>query len=394
VQVKLTPASVALTASALAGAVAVGVACIADLPANAVDAAIPGCGDGYIDLALGEECDPGPLAGDAGVLGCTSGCRVKCPSGLIWKKNNHCYALAANATSFDPEAETRCSDLGGHVVTFASEEEFGAAAGFMQTVDAGALWVGLVQVQGQVERQYNSVAPFEPGWSPDCSGCFAHAADPSAPLPRVIAASDDGGPPPAQPCVLAESDTARYPSWRQSVCVAAPSVHTMCEREPVGRQWIACDAGAGVVCIDLVATRNAERYLLLPPMTADGARQACESLGGRLVVLQSRDEREQLWHQLSLLPAPPAKFWIGLSQATDAGDGAAPWVWDDGTRVDAPDAHPSPWGRAEPILDGLTSTAYLALYQAQPDDTLARNSEREVTLPAVCELAVVQDGGR
>ncbi|MGO9836739.1 MAG: C-type lectin domain-containing protein [Polyangiaceae bacterium] len=402
VQFHRTLRATALATSALGGAVAIGVACIADLPGDAAaDAATdsatdapaavmpPGCGNGYIDLSLGEQCDPGPFAGDGGVVGCNSNCRVKC-AGLVWPINNHCYELSSNSTSFDNEAEPRCSDLSSHVVTFASDLEFGAVAGWMQKVDAGTLWVGLTLVPGLTERQYDSVVAYEPGWAPDCSGCYARSTDPSVALPRVLDLGDDGGPPPDLPCIVAESDTARYASWFQSVCTAADNVHTLCEREPVGTQWSQCDAGAGVVCIDLVVTHATKRYemQMQPPATADGAVQGCQALGGRLVVLQSRDEREQLWHQISLLPNPPTKFWIGLAQEADAGGGAAPWVWDDGTAADAADAYPPPWARLEPSVGVSASRAYLAFFEAQPDNTLARNGESQGPLPFVCEFPV------
>jgi|SRR5580704_7694077 hypothetical protein len=405
VQLHRTRRGIALATSAFAGAAAIGAACIANLPANAVEeadtaarpegGAPPGCGDGYIDLSLGEQCDPGPFVGDGGIVGCTSNCRVGCADGFAWKENNHCYELSPNSASID-EAEDRCANTNGHVVTFASEMEFGAVAGWMQAVDAGALWVGLALVQGQTERQYNSVAPYEPGWAPDCSGCYAHAADPSAALPRVLETSDDGGAPPAQPCVVASSDTTRYPDWFQSVCVDAPTVHTLCEREPVGTQWIACDGGTSLVCIDLVVTQTTKRYeMQMQPATADGAVQGCQTLGGRLVVLQSRDEREQLWRQVSLLPSPPPRFWIGLSLEPDADGGTASWVWNDGTKADAPDAYPPPWGRLEPITGASTTRAYLGFLLAQPDNTLARNdefvrSDGSETAPFVCEFPVGQ----
>jgi hypothetical protein len=309
---------------------------------------------------------------------------------MVWPSNNHCYELSSNSATFDSQAQTRCSDLGGHVVTFASEEEFGAVAGWMQAVDAGALWVGLSLVQTQAERQYISVAPYEPGWAPDCSGCYVHAADPSVALPRVLDTSDDGGPPPAQSCIVASSDTARYPNWFQSVCVAAPNVHTLCEREPVGAQWSQCDGGTSLVCIDLVVTHTTKRYeMQMKPATADGALQGCQALGGRLVVLESRDEREQIWRQISLLPDPPPKFWIGLSQVTDADGGTAAWAWDDGTKADAPDAYPSPWARLEPNVGMSASRAYLGFFESQPDNTLARSDESVTPLPFVCEFPAV-----
>jgi hypothetical protein len=165
----------------------------------------------------------------------------------------------------------------------------------------------------------------------------------------------------------------------------------ICEREPVGAQFTPCEAG---ICVDLVATYGAKRYVIVTrAATADVAAQSCTSFGGRLVVLQSRDEREQLWLQLSRSSPELSRIWIGLSQkdggsADDAGDS---WVWEDGTEADSPDGYPSPWGDHLPVTVGTTSRAYMRAYMGEIDDTLARNDEEAQivqTLPFVCELPV------
>jgi hypothetical protein len=144
------------------------------------------------------------------------------------------------------------------------------------------------------------------------------------------------------------------------------------------------------VCIELAATHGAKRYVYQPtPMAPDAAAGACASLGpgARLIVLQSRDEREELWHELSQLTSPPYSIWIGLSRVeADAGDGGT-WVWDDGTPADEPDAYPSPWATRPIIWATSTFRAYLAHVAIAQDDTLA-HSDRPATeaLPFVCEV--------
>ena len=103
------------------------------------------CGDGFIDLAAGEECDPGsaPIA-EGGV--CSARCKVVC-TGLKWRMNDHCYELRPAAKNLQTTAETACNDLSSHVVTFASESELAAAAQYVHgdaAVAAESFWVGLV----------------------------------------------------------------------------------------------------------------------------------------------------------------------------------------------------------------------------------------------------------
>jgi hypothetical protein len=387
------PALAALVGGVAAATAGAG-ACIADLPpdgasgASPTDAAaslpMPSCNNGFIDLDAGEQCDPGP-SGDAGLAGCTARCQMECAGGFVWAGNNHCYRMASTTVeTFDQTggATDRCQALGAHVATFASEDEFQVV---IQHFDAGAFWVGL---QSTRPPEYSSVVMVEPGWSPTCPGCYAHTPDPTVDLPRVDAGvasmlSDD--------CISA-STSADERSWREALCTSVPAVRAICEREPVGVLSAQCDGG---VCIELVATFGRKRYVYVDqPASPDGAERACQAIGGRLVVLDSRDEREQLWRELSRLSVsvPPAVIWIGLALVTpDAGgqDGAAAqWIWDDGTLADAPDGHPPPWGDRQPHLTGTTTTrAYLENFMTPPfDNTLALNDGTPGAMPFVCEL--------
>ena len=382
---------------------AVPAACIADLPADtSPGGATAGngsiCGDGYIDIEAGEQCDPGPGAGTSTVTECSPTCKVQCPSGHVGSGNNYCYQMTAKTPSLTM-AQTRCQLLSpvAQVVTFASEAEFVELARWVHEVDAGPLWVGLQM--GQVSHL--ALGQFEPGWAPTCSGCYAHTSDASVPLPLYVDGGPDGGRPPTQLCVVAFSDTASYPSWFQMPCTQGVSrIHAVCERRPLGTHARPCDGG---ICIELVATHGRKRYVFqASPVTADEAKRQCELSGGKLAVLESREEREQLWHEFSHLMAPPASIWIGLARSgadtADAGEGGLPdWIWDDGTRAEGPDAYPSPWGEGQPSDAGLGAgppTANLGPRRAflnndtlVVDNTLARDVGR-TTSPFVCQLPV------
>jgi hypothetical protein len=368
-----------------AGATVGAGACIPDLPADhpsaadapPSDAPLPDpatCGDGYIDLAAGEECDP-PQRDDGGSLGCSDQCKVVC-SGLKWSLNDHCYELmAATASSLQDQAGARCASFrgGGHVVTFASEGEFDAVTHYLTNADAGSFWVGL----WEAPDRFNSVNAYEPGWSPTCPGCYAHTADAKAPLPRSREAIADEA---AAGCVEAFPDPSKEP-WLQYPCSGSAALRVVCEHEPEGVHSTACDAGT---CINLVATYPAKTYVYESvPLAWTDAAALCRGLGGTLVVLQSRDEREQLWLELSRLSIPPPRIWIGLSPA--GSPDASTWIWDDGTNVDAPDAYPSPWGIAQP---SASAPAFLSHTPTQPpvDDTLARADPTVHTLPYVCQI--------
>jgi hypothetical protein len=115
------------------------------------------------------------------------------------------------------------------------------------------------------------------------------------------------------------------------------------------------------------------------------------------VIFTSREEREQLWHELSLLTAGPTRFWIGLAEADNDGARDEPvWSWDDGVSADAPGAYPSPWAEGQPTLDGGVHRAFTGVSSGQVDDTLAFVNEDQSALPFVCELplSAPDDAGR
>lgn len=358
-------------------------ACIPDLPSGAVggldalpDASpSPHCGDGIVQLSLGEQCDPGIVAADGATpaVGCSARCQVSCAHGVHWSRNDHCYVdLQPAALSID-DAVNRCAQAGMHVVTFASDEEL---ATVVSGLDAGAFWVGMYEGL----NKFDSVTTLEPAWQPGCDGCFVHTPAPGQPLPGADAS-------PA--CVEGLSDLDA--SWQQVPCATLRRLyHVICEWEPTalsaGRLSQPCEGG---VCFDLRFTFGSKHYVYVKESAgADYAQQQCASLGGTLVVLQSRDEREQLWKELARMSGVglPGAFWIGLSIL----DGGADWAWADDAAVDA---YPPPWALRQPREGGARAFAYQnGGTPPQVDETLAHvDVVTTGYYPYVCQLPARED---
>jgi hypothetical protein len=379
--------------------VTVGLSCLPSLPADAppvpaVEAgadAAAACGDGYIDLAAGEECDPGPglLAGSAV---CSTNCKVIC-AGLRWPLNDHCYELQGSAKDLKTTAVAACDDQNGsHVATFASVGELTAAVVYAHANIALAtndFWVGLVDSFSR----YSSVVPNEPGWSPECSGCYAKTDVPTAPLhlPKDVEAGAG--------CVMATflaGDPPTLLPWNQYPCDSPVDVHVLCEREPVGSYSQPC--GNGGYCMDLVFTAATNKHYVFfsSGLPAAQAEAQCALLTERdagrvasLVVLESRDEREQLWHELSQLNPTSGSIWIGLA-TNDAGL----WTWDDGTPSDG--GYPSPWAVNQPASPLGQAFMEYDPYDFSVDNTLAKSASpdggTESNLPYVCQVRVTDAG--
>lgn len=371
------------------GAVASGVACIPDLPTVALelDAGVSACGDGIVELSAGEQCDPGPGAGDAGIGGCSVTCQMQCPGGdPPWSMNHHCYQLTESVGAGSLRAASGVCPGASHVVTFASEGEFQHVLPLLE--EGGAFWVG-ISTSSSSSSPY-AEAPFEPSWTVNCSGCYAHDTSPDADLPPFPHAEVEGG---TLDCFAALSDSTQ--PWEKYPCrgLSHQLLDVVCELEPVGRQSKPCPSG---ICIDLVKTYGLKSYVYQQNRAApEDASHACVALGGRLVVLQSRDEREQLWRELYRLTVPPSAVWIGLSQLTPGSfqNPQGSWEWDDGTPAEGPNAYPAEWAIGQPLGFGHGGTTRAFLYHDDHspaiDDTLARNEPtltNSGTLPYVCEI--------
>jgi hypothetical protein len=368
---------VGASALAIAAATAVALSCLPDLaaippaPAVLVDAGPPPnpCGDGVIDIEAGEQCDPGES--DAGAQ-CTSTCTVVCEGGLYDDASGHCYTFASPALKFD-DAHSKCLGLGGHLVTFVSEDEYAKVASWYPP-DGGVFWVGLSYDLSAFE--YKSESDKEPGWlAPDrCPGCYAHLDAGADAFPTAS--------PGLKVCLVAAPKSFATP-WYQAQGTVAPQVFpvgVVCEREPLGAYGQPCNGGT---CIVLRKTLAEKRYLYVDtPEPAASAQISCRKNGGTLVVLESREEREQLAAELvRIVPPATPSVWIGLTRA----DANAGWIWENDASVGGP--YPLPWGDREPKLPKLARWATMDLPLGKYDTALAHAQDGGLqTLPYVCEF--------
>ena len=371
-----------IVAVALAGAAAVGGAlvvgaCVPDLQVTALpgNPPPPACGNGFVDLAAGEACDPG----EAGAPGCTSACAIDCgDGGFLDEVTGHCYFALGNANYGG--ATSGCDLQNAHLVTFVSRDELAAVAAWSAQRSDAAIWVGMRNDPNAGWIPVQEVD--EPGFTPSCSGCFASADDAGAfPQPSEAGA----------PCIQVASATPTA-LWQRVPCTI--SRRTVCEREPPGSLSHGCN---GVICIDLRRTAGAKKYVYFrTPSTPEDASKLCREFHvGSLVLLDSREEREELWAELAKIDENAKQVWIGLARDGDAG---GEWRWDDGASVDG--GRPTPWGAAQPAsVDGGSPRAYIERVGGLVDSQLARNTDRfgqpvPQTLPFVCQFVDAPDAAK
>jgi hypothetical protein len=322
------------------------------------------CGDGFIDPDAGEQCDPGQVGDAAGASNACVNCKVACVVGgystFEDPATQHCYfQVGETATGLGtPTAATgECEAWGGHVVRFASEAELALVAANAAT---DPFWVGINRTAAGVWHPLETTV--EPGWAADCIGCFAQVD--GGTIPMDPAETDPDGT-----CVIGFIAPAQ--SWIESQCSAPKKPdffrQTICEREPLGSRARACGAN---VCLSVAATQGSKRYVVVGNPTdgglgANDAVLACSAQGGRLAVLGSREEREQLGYAIGAYFGAGSSGWIGLS------DTNGEWGWD------APDAGgmtPPPWGEGEPaFIDGGVGVgrAYVLIDPTRLDSELA-----------------------
>ena len=369
---------------ALGGLLAAG-ACLPDLsalpPPNGESEAAPppfvGCGDGIIATLSdggdsGESCDPGA---DGSATGC-SRCQIAC-EGYRDPESDHCYFPRGNAGTFG-EAVSACSLQRAHLVTIGSAAELESVR--RAASDDGGYWIGLSR-ENRLRGAYASTRTEEPGFpypgagDPSaigpCDGCFGVGAD--AGLFPVM----EGGTSAAAECIASQGGR-----WLQVSCNLGPRP-VVCEREPLGSRAVAEPQGFSLV---LPKTGGAKTYLVVVS-SADPATAAlaCGFIkGGSLVVLDSREEREQLAHELiNRKPSELQELWIGLS-TTDAGA----WVWEDGLPADGvAGARPLPWGNAQPPT-GAIGRAFMRVSTLTYDTQLAFADDGGAPRLFICQLPV------
>lgn len=328
-------------------------ACLPNLAAIAADDAaveattatrFQGCGDGIIATLddggdAGESCDPGTT--DAQVPGCTADCQIECDGGVdggtIDLETGHCYFAAGVDTTFNA-ANARCQLAKAHVVTFVSQGEADLVS-TLATAAAPTYWVGLVRSNTlsayTANHEEEPGFPIPPAGTGPCPGCFGIGADGG-----VFPSAVDSG---TTDCIAWSGG-----AWLQVPCSPADagtltSRTTICEREPPGVRAQDCIGG---FCFTLASTAGTKRYLVAVAATdPDNAEEVCSGLdGGSLVVFGSREEREQLAHEIRARYPDEVdqQLWIGLVE-----DGGT-WTWDDGHPATDDGGYPLPWGNAEP----------------------------------------------
>ncbi|MGH7330299.1 MAG: C-type lectin domain-containing protein, partial [Polyangiaceae bacterium] len=161
------------------------------------------------------------------------------------------------------------------------------------------------------------------------------------------------------------------------------NIPVLCEREPAGDSWRSCNGG---FCADIIETAPAKHYLFsFAALPRDQASAACGSLGGSLVVFESRQERETLLRSLLLhydilatsdpSANAPNEVWIGY-----ASDDAGTFGWDGDGGFDG-----SPCGDNQPSADAsLPMRAYVDLNTDDYDVQLAHD-DTDVPRPYICQ---------
>lgn len=383
---RLRPLAGVLALPLVLAALAAGGACLPDLAAiPAEDASFEGgaapfrgCGDGIIETLddggdAGESCDPGT---DASVTGCES-CQLTCKDGELDPVSQHCYFVAGSDTSYGAAAQ-RCKDLRAHVVTFASDAEVTIVS--KVAADAAGYWVGLARTPlllgaYQANRTEEPGFPYPPlttapSAAGPCPGCFGVGADagvfPLADVDASDTATDTS-------CVA-----SRDGSWFRVPCNSGPSRSTVCEREPAGARAQDCIGG---FCFSLPQTVGQKTYLVVVSATdPETAAQSCSGLdGGSLVVFTTREEREQLAHEIvTRYPEESPQLWIGLAE--DAGT----WVWEDGLVAEPASGRPLPWGNAQPEA-GAGARAFMRVGVGSYDTQLAYTDDTKAPRLYVCQ---------
>jgi Lectin C-type domain len=377
---------IGLACGTAAVAAVVAFACIPDLPAlpptpDAPAVLGPYCGDGIIQLDAGEHCDPG----DAGVVpppGCTPSCQIDC-AGFVYL--DHCYYRGGDQGSLQ-NASIACGTDDGYVITVESQDEWAFVLDGSPFDPREPFWINLTGTDSTVG--YTTFGEVDkPGWRQGiCSGCFAETVDGAAPLPVL-----PGFPANTFDCVV--GDKADPDTWFSVPCFlplpndAGPPIkppHVLCERDPSG-SYADPNCTSGGLCFTLPATYPAKRYTYFPgAQTWDEAEGSCAKLGGALLVVQTRDEREELWEALLKVSPVPQRIWLGLSLDASANV----WVWDDGVLADEPDAYPEPWAVNRPIPQtrpGASTHAFDLDQQSAVDTQLANNGQLG-TAAFVCEF--------
>ncbi len=341
-----------------------GLGCLPELRVFPTETTGPRCGDGFISVGTeaaggsAEACDPG----ETKAVGCSPTCTLECEGGIS-VATRHCYFVAGKATTFTAASEL-CVAASAHLVTFSGDDEVRSVESAAPTA-AADYWVGLLRDSNGVYAPEGRDEPGHPA-PPDrgpCSGCFGRV-DEKGTFPD---ATSEAG------CLVA-TPGLRGP-WKGVPCNKGSKPYdVVCEREPPGARGEPCTGG---ICIRL--TFPDKRYLYVPsPASGAEARDACRSLGGLLVVLDSAEEREELARELSRFVGPEANatVWVGLARTTQEG----PFMWENGK----PETLKF-WGEREPKPTTAPARAYVDLKGTAYDRRLLRAGPEDGLRSYICQ---------
>ncbi len=370
----------ALTVGTSGAALMTATSCLPDLVPATVSALETGppsqptslpavCGDGVVDLDAGEECDPG----EAGAFGCEA-CKVGCEDGgLRDDASSHCYFRLSDNPSYE-QAVLACENAGAHLVTFVSEDEYQRVFAWRRS----PFWVGLKLDIAGGGLAYEGLAR-EPGWSRNCTGCYAHLDAGESQFPRIGGRDAGIG---SLGCVGAAASNEPWYTVPCDLSRFLPAgLSVVCEREPRGFTAHPCIGGTCAT-----ARTTGSRYLYIPiKVTAQEALDGCRAIGAKLVVFETREEREELAKELlSVLPqSPTPQMWVGLTRATGSGIDASSsgnWAWANGAPMET---YSLEWGDNEPKVGGW---AWMYLPASLYDTQLLHSDDGTSKLPYVCEL--------
>jgi hypothetical protein len=154
---------------------------------------------------------------------------------------------------------------------------------------------------------------------------------------------------------------------------------TLCEQEPPGSRATPCLGDK--LCFSTPATQSGgvgsrtKQYVLVPALAAYGdAVTTCNTLHGSLLVLDSREEREQVAVVAASLSPNVPDYWLGLTRGK-----AGVWSWS--SPLDPSEV----WATDEPV-NATGTHAYVDVHVGKIDSSLAHVAGDAETHFVICEM--------
>jgi cysteine-rich repeat protein len=241
------------------------------------------CGDGFVRTGV-EECDYG--VDTTGT--CTRGCQV-CPNDAksYSRNNTHCYEYHAELSTY-PAARAVCAQKNGYVWAINAALE---ASDVLAHLSAATLdsWLSFD----------TAVTPYS--WV---------TGEPNKYQPWAVNQPSN----PALGCVVNHEDASLVSTWQSAACTEQHAF--ICERNTVSEDAL---------------THHAYR-LRSDALPFTGASDACLTLGGHLMTIESAEEQSAVGKLFAL------ELWLGATRTADG------FQWVTGQPV----TEPTFWGKGQP----------------------------------------------